>query len=270
MEGADASPPEVEETVETEVEAEESPKVESEAESPPAEDENLEKKIPEDNFQERINKLTKNWRDAQRALDDMERENRELQDRLANIPDNEEPLKTLEDFDFDDNKYRAYISKELSTRSEKAAERAVQKALQGLKAPKDTGFQQREAVFAKSVKDYHDTVYDQSAMISKAMADVGKVMEEGPQVLYYLAKNPDVAMDMYEASPAVVGMRMQKIASELNAKPKTVSDAPPPQPKKLGSGEPGGKVATTDPKSDELSDDEWFRREEARLAKRRG
>lgn len=266
--GADASPePEVEETVEAEAEAEAE---ESEGESPPPVEQNDEEKS--NPFQERIDKLTENWRKTERALTDLEKENEELRRKVTEIPTQTEEVKTLADFDYDDKAYQQYVFDRAEKRAEAAAEKFLQKTSQTARVDESVEkFEKSAQAFAKEHTDYYEVVQDKTLRISEPMAEVIRASEIGPELAYYLGKNPDVAKEISAKSDAAVGRELALLETQLQAKqPKKVSKAPPPPPANIGGGEPGQKVSSTDPKSDKLSDAEWFKLEEKRLAKLRG
>ncbi len=274
--GADVSPEEPEqETVEVEAEPEEVKEPEeNEAESPPAVEEDDDKKT--DPVQGRIDELTKNWRETQRALDQRERELKEMQDKIAAIPEPVEEVKTLADFEYDEKQYQQYIFAEARKQGEKAAQ-GVMENFQG-KANAETAetvFRSKEAEFALTVKDYNEVVYDSSLHISQSMAEAIKASDIGPELSYHLGKNPDIAARIAVLPASVAGRELGKLeavleAGKAKASEKSVSQAPAPAKTKLRGASASLKVATTDPASDELSDAEWFKREQARQAKLRG
>ena len=246
---------------------------ESEAESPPADEEDVEEKT--DPFKERIDKLTANWRETQRTLQEREAELERLQKQLDEAPRPQQPMKTLADFDYDESQFQGYVLE----RSQQVARDEARLALKEERAERAAGKAQSEYVkqeqaFAEEHPDYRELVYDKSLPISVPMAEAIRVMEGGPEVAYYLAKNPDTAADIASQSPIQAAMMMADLRVELRGEKakasKKVSDAPPPPPKKIGGSEPGRKVSTTSAESDKLSDEEWFKLEEARNAKLRG
>jgi hypothetical protein len=100
--------------------------------------------------------------------------------------------------------------------------------------------------------------------------------EQGPELAYYLAKNPafEAALrQMPESSVAYeLGSLAYRLKTEREAVAKAaakVSQAPPPVQKIDGSGEAGARVDPSSPDSDSLSDDEWKRRRERQLEKRK-
>ena len=121
--------------VETEVE-EVAEEPESEAESSTAEVEVLDEKADPmpDGVQERIDKVTKSWRETERALTALEQENEGLRKQISEIPSESEPFKTLEDFEFDNDKYQKYLAGEIELRTKAAVDRG----LSGAQAKTDT------------------------------------------------------------------------------------------------------------------------------------
>jgi len=273
--GADASPDEPEAEV-AEVDAEvteEEGKEESEAESPPTDEEDVDKKTDAP-FQERIDKLTKRFRDSERTLTALEQENEDLRQRIADIPISEEPPKSLADFGYNEDEYRAYLFQEVDRRATVAAEKVAagfqdkargDEVLQGHKA--------REKTFAESVDDYRAVAYNDDLKISNDMAAEIRASDIGPEIAYYLGKHPEEAAvisrkPMREAIREIAHLEGQLLAEKAKVKPKTVSKAPPP-PAKIAGSEPGVTVSTDDPKSDKMSDEAWFKAEDRRQAKLR-
>ena len=265
---ADASPePEVE-PVETEVEAAEAEEQESEAESPPADEQNVEKKS--DPFQERIDKLTRRFRETERDLDQVAKERDEALRRLRALdtaPRTES--KTLKDFDYDEDAYREYLFSEAEKRAEGAAKRVVD----GYETGKESDrvleeYHSRERTFASTVEDFDSVVYDESLKISPVMAAEIRVSELGPELAYHLGKNPDVASRISALSERAAVREMVKLETKLqtakDTKGKEVSDAPPPPPKKVKSGDPG-----TEKDPAKMTDTEFRKWREKQIAARR-
>jgi len=274
--GADASPePEVTETTEAEAEVEEVPEVEeSEADSPPAVEENDEEKT--DSFQERITTLNTRWRETERALTGLEQENADLRQRLTEVPEPVSEVKTLADFDYDEKAYQEHVFSE----SRRVARQEVDAALSSKDAADRTDsindrFAEAESAFAKDHADYFDKTRDQGLPISPHMANMAKQSEIGTDLLYHLALNPDEARRISKLPEGAAWGALTVIESSLKTEiaksSKSVSNAPPPPNLKVGgAGATTRKVSTTDPKSDKMSDAEWFAAEEKRNAKRRG
>jgi len=268
--GADTSPAVEVEKVEVEAETPEVEAKESEAESPAADEENVEKPI--DPLQKRIDKLTKRFRDAERTEDSLRAELQAANQKLSEVP--EETRKTLADFDYDQEKYADYRFDLADKRAEAAADRRFAR-YQGEQHTDQaqTKHVSREAVFAKTVDDYQSVAYADDLKISPVMAQEIRESDIGPEVAYHLGKHPEIASDISRLSDnaairemTLLGGRLQ---TEMAKASKKVSEAPPPAAKIKGSAATL-KASTTDPKSDSMTDDDWFKAEAKRTAKQRG
>lgn len=247
----DTSPPPVEAEAE-EVEVDEEP--ESEVDSSPTEVKVLDEKAdsPEDTdeefsgrVKERIDEVIGKWRDTERLVDVKDAENAELRKQLAEIPQPEqEPFKTLADFEYDEGKYQAYLADENSKRTAATVEQILNKSQQeAFENQLDVKFKERVTEFARSVKDYDEVTGDRNLRINTPMAQVIKAGEFGPELAYYLGKKPDVARKLSQMPAELAGYELGMInaslqADKAKAAPKKVTDAPPPPPK-VKSGDEG-------------------------------
>ena len=232
--GADVSPENEDKTDKAEAKAEASEDKEHEADPPPADKEKVEEK-PEPKLQGRIDKLTRRFRESERETAQVRVENAELQKKLDERPE-PKATKTLEDFEFDDNKYRDYLFSEAESRAEKAAER-IARTYQDKTRDEvvDEKYASKEKTFAATVDDFHDSVYAETLKISAAMADEIRLSEIGPEMAYHLAKNPEVSSEINALSPRETVRRMTLLEADLKAEKakaekKEVSKAPPPTP----------------------------------------
>ncbi len=243
--GAAEEPTEVETEVEDTVE-----EPENEADSSTAEEEDLEEKTdppdtdPEygEKVKQRIDKLTESFRVSERTNEEKDQEIEELRKQLDAIPEEAEPFKTLEDFEYDQGKWNAYLGAEISKRATEAA-REVTKDYQtqtNTESRQDE-FRKRETEFAKTVKDYHEKVYgDKDGQrlwkASDAMAREIQFSDMGEQIAYHLANNPDVAAEIFNLSERETVRRITRledtlIAEKAKADKTKVTKAPPPPPK---------------------------------------
>lgn len=270
--GADTSlVPETEE-VKADAEAPEVKEPESEAGSPPAAEEDSENKT--DPFQKRIDKLTESFRESERSADDLRVANDRLKQELADRPKPVEPRKTLADFDHDTEAYADYRFDLADKNAEVAADKRFARHQGEQKADVvQSEHANREKVFAKTVDDYQSVAYADDLKISPTMAQEIRESEIGPEVVYHLGKNPDIASEISRMPPnaairemTLLGGRLQV---EMSKKGDTVSKAPPP-PAKIKGSAASLSVSTTDSKSDKMSDADWFNAEEKRQAKLRG
>ena len=238
-----------------EVEVAEEP--ESEVDPSPTDDDAVEE-IAEDDppetsrFQSRIDELTGNFRETQRINDDLQRQLAEANERIAAIPEVREPLKTLEDFDYNGAEYSEYIMGE----SAKRAEDTVNDVLRRDQAKRDaqdqeSAFRKAETEFAKTVKDYNQKVYGEvdgrrGWEASDTMAQEIQEASNGHEMAYYLASNPDKASEIFRMPERRqvkemdrLHLRLKAEASKAVTEKAKVSNAPPPTPKLKTGGDAG-------------------------------
>lgn len=255
---------------------------ESEAEPTPAVEADKEKadpSKPDNEFGKRIKQLTDKVRSGKQAhtaetfelRQEIDRLNTQLKDR----PKTQEPLKTLEDFEFDEAKHRTYLDERTASIAEKAAENAVGKVQTQIESGQvDQGFKAREATFESTVDDYADAVYGLDAngqmkwAASAGMSDELKLSEIGPEMAYHLAKNPEIASELAQLSPRETVRRMTlleaDLRTEMSKKSKSVTEAPDPPPK-IPSGDAGLEKKIDDPG---LSDSEFAKMRRKQIANR--
>lgn len=186
----------------------------------------------------------------------------------------EEPVKGLKDFNYDEKAFLDYSEKRALAKADKAAKeianryRVEQEAIE-----RRAKFDERVAAFADTVEDYHEVVTD-STPVSEGMADAIMDSDEAGAVMYYLGNNPDVARKLYHMTPAKAGRELQKLEDRLVAERKKAAEKPvtqaPPPPPKIEAREPGNStVKSTDKEAERMSGDEWRRLREKELAARR-
>lgn len=253
------------------------PEPESKAESPPAGEEKAEEKTRE-TVHDRINELTKNWRAAERQADELQQENVALRQQTQQAEQGKPPIesdeipppKTLADFDYDEAKFLEYSDQrtqkmvEVQTRDAWLQQQRLQ-----TEATRRAEHQTRETTFSSATGDYWETV--QNVPVTAIMREAVETSEVGPEVIYYLGKNPQVASGIVQASPMEQARRMALIEIELKGSKETpdkVSKAPPPA-KTIKASNPGTRVAASDPDSDKLSDSEWLKRRQKEVKTRR-
>ena len=243
---------------------------ESEAESIPAVEPNDNEKS--NSFGERIKELTDKVRSGKQASDaqifELRQENERLQKDLSSRPATQEPLKTLEDFEFDETKHREYLDERTATIAEKAAASAVGKVQTQIESGQvEQGFRARETAFESEVSDYVDVVYGETNgqrnwQASPEMADELRISEIGPEMTYHLAKNPELASEISSLSPRETVRRMTLLESDLKSEKakvsKSVSEAPDPPPK-IPSGDKGLEKDPSDMSDSEFS--KWRRKQ---------
>lgn len=278
--GADASLDEGQITQEAEAEEFDGFDAESEAESPPAEDQTSTEK---DSFQERIDRLTRYRRDAERESESIRRQWEDAQAELETLRYRHQQAlqpqaeKTLADFDYNEAEYSAHLRQEATnlareTARQEAARIADEQQRQKRFAEKRAKFDTMADKFAKNQSDFYEVTQDRNLPITPEMAEVIMDSDVGPNVAYYLAKHPDKAYEIASSHPAEQGLHIGRIESrlkaELSKQAKQTSDAPPPPKGRVKGTQPGFKTNPTEAASDKMSDREWMLRREAQLAKR--
>lgn len=215
----------------------------------------------EDGVQKRINKATRKQRDAERDRDYW-REQAMKAEKPEPEPVKAEPLevKTLEDFEYDEAKYQAYIFDTAQKQAVEAAKSALKEDKTKTDAElKQKAFSSRELKYSEEIPDYMEVTRDDSLNLTKDMVDIAAESDDGPALLYYLAKNPDVSDTIARLSPLAAAREMGRIeATKLNVEPKKTTDAPKPPPKI------DGVNAGTQKKQDDMTVEEWrvFRRKQ--------
>ena len=238
--------------------------VEASAEDEDAEPSESSTEKKTDKFQERIDEVTRKFRETERRALELEQKNRELLEAQQAKPvEPVAPGKTLADFEYDEAAYASY----LTDHARQSAEAEVQqRAYREQAQMREREFNTKEAEFSVSVDDYQAVTRNPSVDISREMVAVVQTSDKGPEVLYYLGKNPDVASSLYRMEPLAMAREIGRIeATKLVAPEKSVKTpaAPPP---KLKAVDATARIKSDSAESDKLSDDEWLKRERKRLA----
>lgn len=260
---ADAEVDEIEEGSDETEQGEDDP-AESSAEK---KDEDEAQKKDKDGVQKRIDEITRLRRDEERQRLRVEQENEELRKQIeAAIPKQPAGMK-LADFDYDEDKYSQYLTEQAAGQARQEAQRAIQAEKQ---MAKQADFNVKESDFALDVTDYHAVTRNPTLKLSAEMVQVAQESDDGPKLLYYLGKHPDVSERLANMSPMAMAREIGRIeATKLDsvAQP-SITNAPEPV-KPLKSASKSQTISTTSPESDKLSTEEWFKRERKRLANKR-
>ena len=255
---------------------------ESEAESTPAVEQDDKEKSDSQKTGNAVGKrmkvLTDKVRSGKQAHEaesfELRQEIDRLNTQLKDRPIASEPLKTLEDFDFDQTRFDTYKDQRIATIAENAAESAVGKVQTQIESGQvEQGFRARETAFESTVDDYADVVYGETNgqrnwAASAEMADELRLSEIGPAMTYHLAKNPELASELASLSPRETVRRMTLLEADLKSEKaktgKSVSNAPPPTPT-IPSGDAGLAKKIDDPG---LSDSDFAKMRRKQIANR--
>jgi hypothetical protein len=208
---------------------------------------------------------------------------RELQELRAKIPAKTETVApssdfpTLESVGYDETKHAVAVAEwsakqaREAAKAELAAEREAANRENAVKT-----WRQREAELIKSKPDYVDKVQRARELPITAEAQRALMnLEEGPQLALYLVENRDKAEAIMRLPIEVQMMELGRISATLAAnkaaaaaKP-PVSQAPAPPPK-IDTAEAASHITPDSPDSDtKWSAEEWARRRNKQVEKRR-
>jgi hypothetical protein len=242
-----------------------------------------------DRVQERFDKLTREKYEGLSRAERAEYRAQLLEQQIAELkaakPEPVAPAKpTLESCGWDESEFEKQLlafnnrqsaastaSVSEAVKAQLAAEREAERQRQT-----DLEWERHESEFIKSKPDYTEKVLEgadrREWACSREMAETIKELRGvGPEVLYYLATNAAKSLEIARLPAGLQRVEIGRIAGRLEAAktaPPPVSKAPPPAAT-LNSAEAARSVSTTDPASDKaMSDDEWYRAELTRVARK--
>jgi hypothetical protein len=129
-------------------------------------------------------------------------------------------------------------------------------------------FEQRAETVREKHEDYDDVVLNPQLPITDAMAMTMQESESGPELAYFLGKNPQEAARIAQLSPFLQAKELGRLEAKLAQPPaKQPSSAPAP----INPVKPGGSgfVDTTDPRSlEKMGTSAWIAAERQRQAQR--
>lgn len=178
-----------------------------------------------DGTQKRIDELTRLRRTEQREKEYWK--NLAQQERVA--PGPVELGKTLADFDYDEGKFAEYVTAQAA---ETAKAEVARLSEQEKAAQAQAEFSGREADYSKDIDDYHAAVTNPMLQFSQDMAEATLHAEKGPELRYYLAKNPEVSARLSNMPMRDMARELGIIeATKLVKETPSVTKAPKPVPK---------------------------------------
>jgi hypothetical protein len=114
-------------------------------------------------------------------------------------------------------------------------------------------YQQKESEARSEFEDYDEVVRNPNLPINTVMAQVIQRSDVGPQVAYYLGKNPQVADQISKLSPLDAVKQLAVIETNLSKEPDV---APPPKPVEPVSTLGSGEQTKIDP--EKMTMDQWL------------
>lgn len=127
-------------------------------------------------------------------------------------------------------------------------------------------FMERAEAASERYADFDAVVNSPSLPINEAMFEFITESEHGPDVAYYLGKNPLTAKRIADLSPVKAARELARIEAELASKPKATPSKAPEPISPVGT---RGKPASSSLPSDEDDVETWMRKERDRLRKLR-
>ncbi len=232
-------------------------------------------------LQERFDKLTREKYEGLSRAERAEYRAQELERRLAELeqvsakPQTVAPsdaFPTLESVGFDTDAHAAAVAEWAAKQARQAAKAEIEaERTVASRQQAQQNWERTQAAYAKSKPDYMEKVGTlPPSLMTDALA--AEIMETGnPEIAYYLAENVEKLAEIAKLPPKAQAREIGRIEARLEAaktSPPPVSKAPPPL-SKIDGKDPSSSVSTTDPASDKLSDDEWVKAEQRRMARRR-
>ena len=239
------------------------PEVEAEAESEPeAEKEATEERKPNPKLEKRFSELTKQ-REAARQEAQREREAREaLEARLAALekssqpqaseqPEEEpQPHQFSDAFEYAKALAEFTAEKALRERDKQEAQRKADEEKQKVM----TAWAQKVEAAKAELPDFDDMIQSSDVVVNDAVRDAILESDIGPQILYHLAENPEIAEKLANAPVTSALRQLGKLEAKLEKAVETQQESTPSKPvaKKSNAPEPikplrGSSVATDVP-----------------------
>lgn len=204
----------------------------------------------------------------------LERKDREIEQLREQLARQQQPQETkpvdkvvdttqkpkIDDFDSQADYLEALTDWKVEQKVKEREQEAKKASIKTEYESRVSKFQSQIADFAKTTDDYADVIEDVSdVMITPGLQEAILESENGPEILYNLAKNRDELMRINKLSLVAQAKEIGKLEARLakteEKKPelKTKTAAPPP-PKPVGTKSPGKVVK--DPS--EMSGDEYI------------
>ena len=207
----------------------------------------------DDGFQTRIDELTRRYYEEKNQREHFQQQ---WEDSQQVAP--QEPGKTLADFEYDEGQFALYVQGQAVQEAKAEIERNNQQQ-QGIK--RRAAFEAKEQDFATNINDYHTVTRNNALPITQVIVETLQTAEKGPEVLYYLGKNPEIAASLSAMSPLDAARELGRIEATKLVKPVPSGKKPPaPVPKIKGADSSTARIRLDSPEADKLSDAEWLKR----------
>jgi hypothetical protein len=180
-----------------------------------------------------------------------------LREQVTAVPPKREAFGSDEEFSQADIDHKAEL---------KARELVQQRERQNTVEKQREAFEERAEKVHERYPDFQAVVSNPALPINEGMADFISDSEHGPDVAYFLGKNPGKAYEISQLSPMKAARELVRIEAEIAAKPKATPSKAPEPISPVGT---RGKSSTSSLPSDADDTETWMRKERERIAKRR-
>lgn len=223
-----------------------------------------------DKVQKRIDKLTREKYQLRGELEALRREREQFrqpapvqQERTTQTGEPRlENFDNLEDYVAAKAEWVAdqKLTKAFTEREQKQARQSEEQRQRSLAE----GWQKRLDAARSTLEDLDDVIESADVPLTPAMAETIMESDLGPQVAYYLARNPAEAEKLAGMTPSAVARAIGRIEAKLESEALTKQKSTAPKPV-----DPVGARGTSGKDPDKMSAEEWVRWREDQLAAKR-
>ena len=244
VDNADSAPVDDDAVSSAELDEDQEPQVDGEPEGEPKTQEEDPNVILTRNTQERFDELTGTIRDQRAELDQLKRRS------PVDYTDPGEPK--ADDFDSDIDfavAKGAYLGEQRTIkRFNDSLAQNEQQQVEFDQQQKITGYQGKVTEALKENPDFTRIVNgsllqqrDQFGLMTPATTAILE-LDNGPAVALHIAQNPAIAASLNQATPMQASMTVQRLSTDLNARPAKINDNPDP----IEDADKGAGVAAAD------------------------
>lgn len=204
--------------------------------------------------QRRIDELTSNWRTAERDRDywrDLAIKGQQAPEKPQEAPQPQQGKPDVNQFDSYDAYLDALADWKVEERLQAIERERTEASQRETRSQAEMKFRAREASFTESHPDYGSVVGNPALPITEDMYNAALSSEKGPEILYHLGQNPELAAQVAGMSTVQQAMELGRIEATLSRPARNQTKAPEPVAPVAG----GGGNAASDP--DNMTADEW-------------
>lgn len=200
----------------------------------PPSDSSTENGKPESGAEKRIRELTWHRREAERRAQEAEQRLRELESRSKQPEQPQGDLRVPIESDYDDpEQYRkdldAYTREVYRREAEAVQRQARERETEAQREQRIADLRDRVGKYAAENPDFVEATQNASMAPLPHLIDYMADSDKAPELLHYLAKNPDHASRIEALSPVAAARELARVEYELEqTQAKRLSDAPPP------------------------------------------